>query len=177
MYGQPIPLPQNCVLLRPHWQYHVKRCGIRRSRQCADGPTRSAKILHAIVDSYSACVNQPVQLLFFALSAILNHRLYGGDACDVYTHSPGTYSVPTFVSIDDQYAEWYHDRYKNLPTLHRKHDLPFQKAIQGHPEAGRMWETHINSILFSTELNCCTTTHDRCIYHTTDHNSVQIGRA
>ena len=74
MYGQPITLPQNCVLLRPHWQYHVKRSGIRRSRQCADGSKRSAPILHAIVDSYSACVNQPVQRLFFALSAILNHR-------------------------------------------------------------------------------------------------------
>ena len=140
MYGQPIPLPQNCVLLRPHWQYHVKRSGVRRSRQCADGSKRSAPILHAIVDSYSACVNQPVQRLFFALSAILNHRLYGGDACDAYAHSPGTYSVPTFVSIDDQYAEWYHDRYKNLPALNRRHVLPVQKAIQGHPEAGRMWK-------------------------------------
>ena len=60
MYGQPIPLPQNCVLLRPHWQYHVKRCGVRRSRQCADGSKQSAPILHAIIDAYSACVNQPV---------------------------------------------------------------------------------------------------------------------
>ena len=57
MYGQPIPLPQNCVLLHPHWQYHVKHCGVRQSRQCADGSKRSAPILYAIVDSYSTCVN------------------------------------------------------------------------------------------------------------------------
>ena len=30
-----------------------------------------------------------------------------------------------------------------------------------------MWETHINSILFSPELNFRTTTQDRCNYHTT----------
>jgi len=30
-----------------------------------------------------------------------------------------------------------------------------------------MWETHINSILFSPKLNFRTTAHDRCIYHTT----------
>ena len=148
MYGQPIPLPQNCVLLRPHWQYHVKQSGVQLSRQCTDGSKHSAPILHAIVDSYSACVNQPVQQLFFALSAILNHHLYGGDACDAYTHSPGTYFVPSFVSIDDQYAELYHDRYKNLPALNQRHVIPVQKVIQGHQEAGRMWETHINSILF-----------------------------
>ena len=114
---------------------------------------QNVQLLYAIVDSYSACVNQPVQRLFFALSAILNHRLYGVDVCDAYAHSLGTYSAPTFVSIDDQYAEWYHNRYKNLPVLDCKLVLPVQKAIQGHPEDGRMWETHINSILFSPELN------------------------
>ena len=45
--------------------------------------------------------------LFFALSAILNHRLFGGDACNAYAyaHSPAGMSAIsyTFVSIDDQF--------------------------------------------------------------------------
>ena len=41
-----------------------------------------------------------------------------------------------------------------------------KKQSRGHPEAGRMWKIHINSILFSPELNFRTTTHDRCINHT-----------
>ena len=73
MYGQPILILRICVLLRPHWQYHVKRCRLCRSRQYADSSKRLAPILYAIVNSYSACVNQPAQRLFFALSAILNH--------------------------------------------------------------------------------------------------------
>ena len=48
MYGQPIPLPRNCVPLRRHQQYHVKRYGLRRSRQCADGSKQSAPILHVL---------------------------------------------------------------------------------------------------------------------------------
>ena len=48
--------------------------------------------------------------------------------------------------------------------------LPVLKAIQGHPESGRLWEEHINKILFSPELNFTTTTHDHCIYCTIFNN-------
>ena len=40
------------------------------------------------------------------------------------------------------------------------------RALQVHPESGKLWEKHINNILFSDELNFKTTTHDRTIYKT-----------
>ena len=40
-------------------------------------------------------------------------------------------------------------------------------ALQGHPESGKLWETHINSILLSPELGFKHTTHDRTIYSAT----------
>ena len=45
---------------------------------------------------------------------------------------------------------------------------PVLKAIQGHPEAGRLWKEHINKILFPRELKKFTTTtrNDHCIYRT-----------
>ena len=56
-------------------------------------------------------------------------------------------AVPTYVSIDDAYADSYFrkigskiDHSKVLPVLH---------ALQGHPELGKLWESHINSSLFS----------------------------
>ena len=105
MYGDPQFLPPKSILLRPHWQYHIKRDGTRRSRQCADGLPKAAPILHALADSYSACVDQPVQRMFLAISALKNYRIYGGDATDAYAHSPADFARPTFVSIDDQYFD------------------------------------------------------------------------
>ena len=117
-------------------------------------------MLHALASTYSSCVEHPIQRLFFAIAAELNLRIYGGDAKDAYAHSPGP-EVPTFVSIDDQYSDWY--TYRNEgKTIDRRKVLPVLKALQGHPEAGKCWEQHINGIL--SDLGFKSTTHDKTIY-------------
>jgi hypothetical protein len=63
-----------------------------------------------IASTYRSWVDQPIQRLFYALSARLNYRVYGGDAQDAFAHSPGP-SVATYVHIDDAYADWYHATY------------------------------------------------------------------
>ena len=40
------------------------------------------------------------------------------------------------------------------------------RALQGHPESSKLWEKHINNIMFSNEHNFKTTTHDWTIYKT-----------
>ena len=164
MYGLPVDRPPGAVVLRPHWNYTLKRDGTRRSRNCCDGSKRAAPLLHAIASTYSSCVEQPVQRLFFALAAHKGYQVFGGDAQDAYAHSPPP-EVPTFVTIDDQYADWYETRF-NKP-LDRTKVLPVMHALQGHPEAGKLWEKHINSILHGPELNFKSTTHDKTIYRTT----------
>ena len=163
LYGKPVARPPDAIVLRPHWQYHIKRDGTRRSRNCCDGSPRAAPILHGLITTYSSCVEQPIQRMFFSLAAQLNYRVYAGDAKDAYAHSPPP-DIPTFVSIDDQYAEWY--EWKFGQKLDRSMVLPVLHALQGHPESGRLWERHINSILFSKELNFKNTTHDKTIYTT-----------
>ena len=163
MYGKPVSPPPGAIILRSHWQYRVKTNGTRRSRNCCDGSPRAAPILHALAQTYASCVEQPIQRLFFALSASLGHRLYGGDAQDAYAHSPPP-SVPTFVHIDDQYADWYYNKYK--VKLDRSKVLPVNHALQGHPESGRLWDEHINKILASDQLGFKSTTHDKTIYQT-----------
>lgn len=82
MFGPPIKLPRDGILLRPHWQYSVKCDGERRSRNCCDGSKRAAPLFHALARTYSSCMGQPVQRLFLALSATLNHKL------KMHTHIP-----------------------------------------------------------------------------------------
>jgi hypothetical protein len=88
MYGDPIPRPPTAIVLRQHWQYHIKRDGTCRARNCCDGSPRAAPALHKLVETYSSCVEQPVQRLFFALAAQLNYQVFGGDAKDAFAHSP-----------------------------------------------------------------------------------------
>ncbi|KAG7361414.1 reverse transcriptase RNA-dependent DNA polymerase [Nitzschia inconspicua] len=99
--------------------------------------------------------------MFFALAAAHDMRVYGGDATDAFAHSPPP-ETPTFIMIDDAYAEWYKARFGI--TLDRNMVLPVLHALQGHPESGRLWETYINKILSLPELSFKTTTHDRTIY-------------
>ena len=48
--------------------------------------------------------------MFIALSALLAHGLFGGNAKDAFTHSPPP-ERPTFVQIDDAYADWYENKF------------------------------------------------------------------
>ena len=38
-------------------------------------------------------------------------RLYGGDAKDAYAHAPPS-ETPSYLSIEDQYADWYKHKYE-----------------------------------------------------------------
>lgn len=162
MYGKPCVPPPGAIILRSHWQYRVKTSGKRRSRQCCDGSARAAPRLHAMAETYASCIEQPVFRLFLALSASLNYQIYGGDAQDAFAHSPAP-TVPTFVAIDDAYSDWYFDKYGI--RLARGLVLPVLHALQGHPEAARLWEEHINIIL--KEFDFKSTTHEKNIYQAT----------
>jgi hypothetical protein len=69
--------------------------------------------------------------------------------------------------IDDACAEWCFECHG--VQLDRSMVLPVCHALQGNPEAGALWETHINHIL--TEVGFTSTAHERNIYKMThkDH--------
>jgi hypothetical protein len=100
--------------------------------------------------------------LFFALSAAQGFVVLGADCTNAYANSPSP-TQQTFVRIDDCYADWYRSRYGK--EVDRTLVLPVLKALQGHPEAGALWETHINNIL--DDLKIVFTTHERSIYRGT----------
>jgi hypothetical protein len=162
MYGPPCYPPKDAILLSSHWQYRIKLCGKRRSRNCCDGSPRAAPKLHALAETYASCVEQPIFRMFCALSAALNLQIFGGDAQDAFAHSPAP-KIPTFIRIDDAYHEWYKAKFN--VNLDRKQVLPVLHALQGHPEAARLWEEHITRIL--ADLGFTATTHERNIYSAT----------
>jgi len=77
--------------------------------------------------------------LFIALCAADNLTIYGGDAKDAFAHSPEP-SMPTYMKLDDAFRDWYLERTGAL--LDKDLVLPTLRALQGHPEAARLWEEH-----------------------------------
>ena len=122
MFGEPIapPVDRKAIILRPHWQYHIKRCGTRRARLCCNGSKYAAPLLHELALTYSSCVEHPIQRLFFAIAANLNLKVYGGDAKDAFAHSPGP-EMNTYLAIDDAYSDWYESKFAK--KLNRSHVL------------------------------------------------------
>ena len=162
MFGPPCRPPKNAILLRSIWDYKNKSNGTKRARFCCDGSPRAAPRLHAVASTFASCAEHPVFRLFIALSAAENWQIFGGDARDAFAHSPGP-SVSTFIIADEAFVEWWLDtRGDQLPL---STVLPIQRALQGHPEAPKLWETYINRILDDSELGFKSTTHDKNIYH------------
>jgi Reverse transcriptase (RNA-dependent DNA polymerase)/GAG-pre-integrase domain len=158
MYGAPVHPPPGAIILRQHWNYSIKSDGTRKARNCCDGSPRAAPELK-LANTYSSCIDHHCLRLFFALCAHENYICIKVDATNAYANSPPP-SQPTFVFIDQQYADWFVMRTGH--PIERDLVLPVQHALQGHPESGALWESFINKVL--TKYGFASTTHERSLY-------------
>lgn len=161
MYGEPCFAPKGASVLRQHWQYMLKVGGDRKARNCCDGSSMSPEILK-LANTYSSCIEHPIMRIFFALCAKENLPIFKADATNAYATAPPP-EHPTFVKIDDQYADWYKARYGI--DLDRRKVLPVRHALQGHPESGNLFERHISKII--SKYGFKNTTQERNIYRGT----------
>ena len=76
LYGAPVSKPPGAIVVHPHWQYSIKQDGTRHPQNCCDVTPRAAPILHGLISTYSSCVEQPIQQMFFSLSASLGYNIY-----------------------------------------------------------------------------------------------------
>ena len=172
MFGDPINpvgLPKNAIILRPHWQYLVKCSCVRQSQMCCNGSKQAAPQLHAVASTWSLCIELPIQRLFLGICAQSGLTIYGGDATDAYAHSPAPND--TYLALNDAYSEWYKDT-KGIEISKRK-VMPVYHALQGHPESGKMWMKLIDNIIIN-QLGFHTTTHNRCIYRRVQDGETQL---
>lgn len=150
-------------ILRIQWSCCVKTDGRRKARACIDGSKRAAPWLRDTAQTYASCIEQPCMKLFFGLCALLGFIVTYGDVDNAYQNSPSP-TEPCFLETDEAYRSWYQKRF-NAVLDPLTHVIPALRAIQGHPEAGRLWQDFILSILQSPPLNFTTsTTHERNLY-------------
>ena len=86
----------------------------------------------------------------------------GADAGNTFAEAPLT-NDPFYMTVDDQFTEWWVER-KGFALISASHVLPVNHALQGHPEAPRLWEKFINYYVLVEKLGFTATTHERCLY-------------
>ena len=162
MFGEPEPRPSRANILCLIWTYLIKTDGTKKSRCCCNGnPGRKGSI--TLDHTYAACVEQPAQRVYWGLVALKQYIAIGADASNAFAEAPPP-KAPLYVLVDKPYREWYKKKHgKDIP---KGYVLRVHHAIQGHPEAPRLWSTFIDEII-RIKLNFVPTTHEKCLYRGT----------
>ena len=161
MFSDPTTLPNDMTgvnVLPMIWTYLVKSCGRKKARCVANGaPHLKGSI--TLANTYAACLEQNGARIFWAVSAITNKKVYGSDASNAFAEAPPP-TAPLYLKVDQAYIDWY--LHKTGKTLQPDTYVKVQHAIQGHPEAPRLWQDHIDKIL--QKIGFVATTQEPCVY-------------
>ena len=102
-----------------------------------------------------------MQRFHIALGASRNHHFGYGDVQDAYASAHGP-SIRTYLRIDDTIADWLEHRFGISRADMVGKCIPCFKALQGHPEGGKLFETWINEK--AVKCGWKQTTHEPSLY-------------
>ena len=164
--GKAVPRPPKdpmkpSQVFRLHWARMVKANGVRKSRACLDGSKRAAPWLRMMVQTYSSCVELPCLRAFIAICVNRGYYICFGDVENAYQQSPPP-SIDCYLDVDDTIYDWYLRRF-GVKLDRFKDVIPLFRALQGHPEAGVLWERMITDILIN-KMGFKNTAHEKNLY-------------
>ena len=159
MFGDPIRVDSNEAVFNLVWTYVVKELDQRKKARCTcDGSTRGGQV--RVLDyTYANCIDQTGSRLFYAVSAAENLLVYGADVSNAFGEAPPP-KQGFYIRPDKAFREWWLS--KGRPPLEPGEVIPILAAMQGHPEAPRLWEKHADSIL--RDIGLTPTHHQPCLY-------------
>jgi hypothetical protein len=165
MFGDPIPWPDGATVLPFVWTYLLKQCPltgnlIYKARATCNGGSRYGRAV-TMAETYATCVEQPASRMYWSLTASHNLLAMGADAGNAFAEAPPPLQK-FYMRIDEPFRHWW-THCKGRPPLPNNFVLPVNNALQGHPEAPRLWEQHIHHILVEY-LHFKATTHEKCLY-------------
>lgn len=110
---------------------------------------------------FANSLGQDSERLFWALAAKLGMLIIGVDVSNAFAEAP-TADDHLYIQPDDVFRDWW-ENHKHRPPIPTGWVLHINYAFQGHPEAPRLWEHHINNTL-QTKINLKPTHHEPCLY-------------
>ena len=160
MFGDPVLLSNGNAVFNLVWTYAVKEVDGRKKARCTcDGSTRGGQV--RVLDyTYANSPDHTCSRIFYALAAAENLVIYGADVSNAFAEAPPP-KQGFFIRPDAAFKAWW-TVHKGRPPIQDNYVIPILSAMQGHPEAPRLWEKHADKILRSIGL--FPTTHEPCLY-------------
>jgi hypothetical protein len=165
MFGAPMPLPKRANVFCMLWIFLLKLDGTKKSRMVCDGNPAMRQHLN-IGHTYANSLDSASERLFWAIVAKEGLIATGADVSNAFAEAPPP-KEPLYMYIDAAFREWWTDHLGRPPIPEDCTVIKVNNAIQGHPEAPRLWEKHIDKIL--REIGLQPTTHEPCLYSGTNN--------
>ena len=159
MFGKPCPRPPNANTVPFLWTYTIKSDGTLKARGVCNGSKTNSGLI-TVGDTYAGSLDHTGARLFWATAALKNLKVYGADVSNAFAEAPPPVD-PLYMTVDEPFRDWWESLHRD--PIQRGYVLPVQKAIQGHPEAPRLWQNLIHSIL-TNDMKLTPTTHEPCLY-------------
>jgi hypothetical protein len=160
MFGDPIVISDGSAVFNLVWTYAVKEVDGRKKARCTcDGSTRGGQV--RVLDfTYANSPDHTCSCILYALAAGENMLIFGADVSNAFAEAPPP-KQGFYIRPDPAFRSWWTD-HKGRPPLPHNAVIPILSAMQGHPEAPRLWVKPADKILCTIGLT--PTTHEPCLY-------------
>jgi dUTP pyrophosphatase len=158
MFSSPCPLPPHANVLPFLWTYLVKDDGTKKARCVCNGAPSKGTV--TLGPTYAGSLDQTGSRIFWSVAAMKNLKVYGADVSNAFAEAPPPVA-PLYITIDHQYRQWY--KRKGKGDIPEGYVLKVKRALQGHPEAARLWSVLIDKLI-KEKLGLRATTHEPCLY-------------
>ena len=109
----------------------INKNGIKSRGAYNGGPWYCDKSI--LAETYATCVEQPIQQLMYAITAVTNLVYKGYDVGNAFAEVQAP-NFEFFMQPDAQFQQWWTQHLKKNELLEPDDVIPIKHALQGHPE-------------------------------------------
>jgi hypothetical protein len=133
---------------------------LRKKARCVVDGSKRARMNTRVGHTFAHSLATNGERIFWALAAQLGLIVIGADVSNAFAEAPAT-NEDIFIVPDTVFHDWWVN-HKGRDPIPKGWVITINYAFQGHPEAPRLWEHHVDKII-KTE-NFIPTHHEPCLY-------------
>ena len=160
MFGDPVRLMTKDTTFRLVWMYREKVLDKWKKARCTCNGSPPAEMARVRGPTYAGYIDHTTSRMFYALSTAEGMQISGANVTNTFGDTPppaqGMHILP-----DKAFHEWWVE-YKCRDPIPAGYVMPVLAAMQGHPQAPKLWAKHAYKIIRKMKL--LPITHEACLY-------------